>query len=84
MNLFCTHCESEGHTKDRCWKLHGYPPGHRLHNGGNSGIIRGSRNVIANNGAKDITRSDESTDRVINQLSLLKMSQNQQVNAYSQ
>ncbi|KAF5447720.1 hypothetical protein F2P56_033249, partial [Juglans regia] len=25
----CTHCGLTGHTVDRCYKLHGYPPGYR-------------------------------------------------------
>ncbi|XP_073138578.1 uncharacterized protein [Henckelia pumila] len=25
---FCSHCEWPGHTVDRCYKLHGFPPGH--------------------------------------------------------
>ena len=25
-NLFCYHCKILGHTMERCWKLHGYPP----------------------------------------------------------
>ncbi|KAL2526366.1 Uncharacterized protein Adt_11420 [Abeliophyllum distichum] len=24
---FCTHCNFHGHTVERCYKLHGYPPG---------------------------------------------------------
>ena len=24
---FCTHCNFQGHAVDRCYKLHGYPPG---------------------------------------------------------
>ncbi|KAH0731341.1 hypothetical protein KY285_002262 [Solanum tuberosum] len=24
-NLFCEYCKRTGHTKDRCYKLHGYP-----------------------------------------------------------
>lgn len=47
-NFYCTHCESAGHTKDRCWKLHGYPHGHKLHNGGNNNN-KNNKNVIANN-----------------------------------
>lgn len=27
----CTHCGRTGHTVQKCFKLHGYPPGHRLH-----------------------------------------------------
>ena len=26
---FCTHCNFSGHTIDRCYKLHGYPPGYK-------------------------------------------------------
>lgn len=26
MNYFCDHYLIGGHTKDRCYKLHGYPP----------------------------------------------------------
>ncbi|XP_075486382.1 uncharacterized protein LOC142525993 [Primulina tabacum] len=26
--LVCSHCEGVGHTVDKCYKLHGYPPGH--------------------------------------------------------
>ncbi|CAL1394399.1 unnamed protein product [Linum trigynum] len=26
---YCTHCEGYGHTVDRCYKLHGYPPGYK-------------------------------------------------------
>lgn len=25
-NFFCTHCKIAGHTVDRCFKIHGYPP----------------------------------------------------------
>ena len=31
--LFCDHCKLTGHTVQKCYKLHGYPPGHRLHKG---------------------------------------------------
>ncbi|XP_020421511.1 uncharacterized protein LOC109949766 [Prunus persica] len=27
----CTHCDWDHHTIDTCYKLHGYPPRHRLH-----------------------------------------------------
>lgn len=26
---FCTHCNIQGHTVERCYKLHGFPPGYR-------------------------------------------------------
>ena len=27
--LFCTHCNYHGHTIEKCYKIHGYPPGFR-------------------------------------------------------
>ncbi|CAL8999400.1 unnamed protein product [Prunus brigantina] len=29
--LHCSHCDVDHHTVETCWKLNGYPPGHRLH-----------------------------------------------------
>ena len=26
---FCTHCKKHGHSIERCYKLHGYPPGYK-------------------------------------------------------
>lgn len=26
---YCTHCKYQGHTVDKCYKLHGYPPGYK-------------------------------------------------------
>ncbi|KAL5779742.1 hypothetical protein ACOSQ2_010479 [Xanthoceras sorbifolium] len=33
---YCTHCKFLGHTIDRCYKLHGYPPGYKLKSRDNS------------------------------------------------
>jgi hypothetical protein len=33
----CTHCGFKGHTAEKCYKLHGYPPGFRGRNTGNNG-----------------------------------------------
>ncbi|XP_022157905.1 uncharacterized protein LOC111024514 [Momordica charantia] len=30
--LYCTHWNLKGHTIDRCYKLHGYPPGYKQRN----------------------------------------------------
>ena len=30
---FCGHCKIAGHSTQRCYKVHGYPPGHRLYRG---------------------------------------------------
>lgn len=31
----CTHCGHTGHIMQRCFKLYGYPPGHRFYNANN-------------------------------------------------
>ena len=30
----CTHCGAMGHVVDKCYKLHGYPPGYKFKNKG--------------------------------------------------
>ncbi|XP_038896914.1 uncharacterized protein LOC120085123 [Benincasa hispida] len=30
--LICSYCGIKGHIVDKCYKLHGYPPSHRLYN----------------------------------------------------
>ncbi|XP_075492417.1 uncharacterized protein LOC142530464 [Primulina tabacum] len=37
-NIRCEHCNMLGHNKEVCFKLVGYPPGHRLYRGPNRGI----------------------------------------------
>ncbi|KAH0650738.1 hypothetical protein KY284_030650 [Solanum tuberosum] len=36
-SIFCEYCKRSGHTKDRCYKLHGYPPNSRFPKGKGSG-----------------------------------------------
>lgn len=31
-NYFCTHCNVSGHSVERCFKIHGYPPGFKSQN----------------------------------------------------
>ncbi|KAL5570625.1 hypothetical protein UlMin_027200 [Ulmus minor] len=33
---YCTHCKILGHTMDRCYKIHGYPPGYKFKINNNS------------------------------------------------
>ena len=32
-SMYCEHCKMTGHTVQRCYKIHGYPPGHRFYKG---------------------------------------------------
>ncbi|CAM8932740.1 unnamed protein product [Rhodiola kirilowii] len=47
--LFCTHCQMTGHSKENCYKLIGYPPGHKLHKGSESYKQGTNRKFSANN-----------------------------------
>ena len=31
--FFCDHCKIVGHIIQRCYTIHGYPPGHKFHKG---------------------------------------------------
>ncbi|CAL2239954.1 unnamed protein product [Prunus armeniaca] len=50
--LHYSHCDRDHHTVDKCYKLHGYPPGHRLHKSGKGKgkVSSGSANNVASNG----------------------------------
>ena len=39
---FCTHCNMQGHTIEKCYKLHGYPPGYKPKGkaGANANVIK--------------------------------------------
>ncbi|CAM8921226.1 unnamed protein product [Rhodiola kirilowii] len=45
---YCTYCQFNGHLKEQCYKLHGYPSGHRLHKGKNVWADNGQRLSSAN------------------------------------
>ncbi|KAL9680578.1 hypothetical protein QQ045_018459 [Rhodiola kirilowii] len=50
--MFCTHCQVHGHTKEFCYKLNGYPLGHKLYKGnaknGNSARTNGNNRAAEN------------------------------------
>ncbi|KAI3950501.1 hypothetical protein MKW92_053188 [Papaver armeniacum] len=33
MSYYCDYCHKDGHTRDRCYKLNGYPPKHKRKDG---------------------------------------------------
>ena len=39
---FCTHYNMQGHTIEKCYKLHGYPPGYKPRGkvGGNANVVK--------------------------------------------
>ncbi|KAL5560246.1 hypothetical protein UlMin_036457 [Ulmus minor] len=83
----CTHCGYIGHTIDKCYKLHGYPPGFRFKNGtilGNTNrFSQGSSSVssakhMANQSGTLSNQIDDSSDPVTN-VSSMSSSQCQQL-----
>ncbi|XP_050136318.1 uncharacterized protein LOC126612060 [Malus sylvestris] len=48
--LHCSYCDKDHHVIETCWKLHGYPPGHRLHGKSNSSSGSGGRSTAAPSG----------------------------------
>ena len=56
---FCTHCNMSGHTVEKCYKLHGYPPGYKpkgkqiananqvTFNPGDGGLVNGNQCPIS-------------------------------------
>ncbi|KAI9200469.1 hypothetical protein LWI28_008431 [Acer negundo] len=49
---YYTNCKTLGHTVDRCYKLHGYPPGYKFRN-----------NSTSNAAAHQVSTSDDRTDQ---------------------
>ncbi|CAM8879093.1 unnamed protein product [Rhodiola kirilowii] len=49
---YCSYCHQPGHTKDTCFKLHGYPPGQTFFKG------KANNNRTVNNA---VTHSDDNT-----------------------
>ena len=41
----CTHCGKMGHTVDKCYKLHGFPPGFKFKNNKNAIAHQVSSNI---------------------------------------
>ncbi|KAA8543184.1 hypothetical protein F0562_021321 [Nyssa sinensis] len=50
--LYCMHCKILGHTVDRCYKIHGYPPGYKFKSNNNF-----------NAAAHQVSTSDDRSDQ---------------------
>ncbi|CAM8962342.1 unnamed protein product [Rhodiola kirilowii] len=66
--LFCTHCQMTGHLKENCYKLIGYPLGHKLHKGSESHKQGTNRKFSANNvnGTEEIANAATNTNNQCN------------------
>ena len=49
---FCTHCNYPGHTVEKCYKLHGYPPGYKSN---------AARSKSTNTAVAQVSNSDDSS-----------------------
>ncbi|CAM8901857.1 unnamed protein product [Rhodiola kirilowii] len=62
---YCTYCQFNGHLKEQCYKLHGYPPGHRLHKGKNGNSQRlSSVNNVGTDGSQRATGNNSQASSV--------------------
>lgn len=55
-NIVCSHCHYAGHTVDKCYKVHGYPPSHPKFRK-NNGTINACQNVSSS--SDEISSSSE-------------------------
>ncbi|KAL4285046.1 hypothetical protein GQ457_16G030870 [Hibiscus cannabinus] len=62
----CSHCGLLGHTKEKCYKLHGYPPGY---------VSRSKNQVAHSNAAVDVTGTDSLSTQQCQQLIAMLTSQ---------
>ena len=58
---FCTHCNFHGHTIERCYKIHGYPPGYKPRPKTQTGSTQFSANQIS---AHSVTQSNHDSGNV--------------------
>lgn len=56
----CFHCGYKGHTVDRCYKLHGFPPGYRSNYQSNSQRVTNEKNSQAIAGTSGVTKESQS------------------------
>lgn len=56
-NYYCSHCKMSGHSLERCWKGHGYPPRYKQNTWRRSNT--GGRILSANDAQ---TKADNETD----------------------
>ncbi|CAM8880974.1 unnamed protein product [Rhodiola kirilowii] len=77
--LYCTHCQMNGHTKEFCYKLNGYPPGHKMYEGNSRSNGRNSSdskpaNMVTREGNDD-TNNQEGSRNKTDQVPQLNSSQ---------
>jgi hypothetical protein len=56
-NCICSHCGYKGHTADKCYKLHGYPPGFRSKGKSVAVVNQVSRSAVPNSDSTDNAQS---------------------------
>ncbi|CAM8941688.1 unnamed protein product [Rhodiola kirilowii] len=83
-SLFCSFCKLQGHLRETCYKLHGYPPGYKFTNNKSTNFNpRGNRSVAnavvseGSNAGNDSKDNSSTTEAAPIQISSLKMTQDQ-------
>ena len=60
----CTHCKMLGHTVDKCYKIHGYPPGYKFKNKTQANTVEVSNHGGAMENSTSSSSSNLSTDQI--------------------
>jgi hypothetical protein len=55
--LHCTYCNQDHHIVNHCYKLHGYPPGHKLYRGGSNPHGHANTRSTSHNGSRNKWRT---------------------------
>ncbi|XP_012857659.1 PREDICTED: uncharacterized protein LOC105976934 [Erythranthe guttata] len=58
--IYCTHCHKTGHTVEKCYRLHGFPPGYQPRQKPGMTSNQSSQTKFAVNQVSDIVHSDAS------------------------
>ncbi|XP_062086085.1 uncharacterized protein LOC133792185 [Humulus lupulus] len=77
--VVCSHCGITGHTINKCYKLHGYPPGHKLHGKGRGSTSHSGKVVVNHFNGSAAAKVPDTLDNNTNLVSSLSSSQCQKI-----
>ncbi|XP_056689877.1 uncharacterized protein [Spinacia oleracea] len=80
-NYYCTHCQTQGHSVERCFKIHGYPPGYKTARDNKVAAVSFGDN--SNNSVPELPQTEASPTITVEQYQQLMdmLSKQQQQNA---
>ncbi|CAM8887428.1 unnamed protein product [Rhodiola kirilowii] len=77
---YCSYCQQAGHTKETCYKLNGYPHGHKLYKGKSNKRAAAANNVLMNPTEENIVSQGSSLSQISSNVSSTNPFTHEQVN----